>query len=183
MPVSCENSDSAISSSIRDSLGNYNGITKASNLGLTKNQLSAALKQSLLKTIEYVESPPGFGFSIQDTLKAKYTILRPSEEDKTTTQSVGGKINFPFIFHGTFRPSSSYIFDACDGNIAQQYTHCFFLFLFRSVFLRTSAPSHRHIQFILILFRLYVKVYNCERRCVVFVVLFLYQYALKIINK
>lgn len=91
MPVTCENSDSAISSTIRDSLGNYNGITKASNLGLTKNQLSAALKQSILKTIEYVDSPPGFGYSIQDSLKAKYTVLRPSDEEKATVQSVGGK--------------------------------------------------------------------------------------------
>lgn len=92
MPVSCENSDSAISSSIRDSLGNYNSITKASNLGIAKHQLTAALKQSLLKTIEYVESPPGFGYSIQDSLKAKYTVLRPLEEEKTlSTQSVGGK--------------------------------------------------------------------------------------------
>ncbi|KAG4067479.1 hypothetical protein HA402_003303 [Bradysia odoriphaga] len=90
MPVSCENSDSAISSSIRDSLGNYNGITKSSNLGIAKNQLSAALKQTLLKPIEYVESPPGFGYSIQETLKAKYTVLRPSEEEKTTTAAVGG---------------------------------------------------------------------------------------------
>lgn len=92
MPVSCENSDSAISSTIRDSLGNYNSITKASNLGLTKNQLSAALKQSILKTIEYVDSPPGFGYSIQDSLKSKYTVLRPSEEEKTTVATVGGKI-------------------------------------------------------------------------------------------
>lgn len=90
MPVSCENSE-AISSTIRDSLGNYNSITKASNLGLTKNQLSAALKQSILKTIDYVDSPPGFGYSIQDSLKSKYTVLRPTEEEKATTQSVGGK--------------------------------------------------------------------------------------------
>lgn len=88
MPVSCENSDSAISSSIRDSLGNYNSITKAANLGKARNQLSAALKQTLLKAIEYVESPPGFGYSIQDSLKAKYTVL---EEEKTTAvQAVGG---------------------------------------------------------------------------------------------
>lgn len=93
MPVSCENSDSPISSTIRDSLvGTYNSITKANNLGLTKNQLSAALKQSILKTIEYVESPPGFGYSIQESLKAKYTVLRPSEEEKTTAQTINSKI-------------------------------------------------------------------------------------------
>lgn len=93
MPVSCENSDSAISSTIRDSLVmNYNSITKATNFGLTKNQLSAALKQSLLNKIEYVESPPGFGYSTQDSLKEKYTVFKPSEEEKTGAQSVGGKI-------------------------------------------------------------------------------------------
>ncbi len=93
MPVSCENSDAAISSSIRDSLVNYNGITKASGSGISKNQLAASLKQTLLKSIEYVESPPGFGYSIQDSLKAKYTVLRQSEEEKTgtTVQSIGGK--------------------------------------------------------------------------------------------
>lgn len=139
MPVTCENSDSAISSSIRDSignsLGNYNS-TKASNLGLTKNQLTAALKQSLLKPIEYVESPPGFGFSIQDTLKAKYTILRPSEEDKATAQS--GKIIIPnyFPFVGTFF-------------ILHNNTLLFFLLFFRSVFflpslIYTSVTHQRH---------------------------------------
>lgn len=99
MPVSCENSDSAISSSIRDSLGNYNSIAKSSNLGIAKNQLSAALKQTLLKAIEYVESPPGFGYSIQDSLKAKYTVLRPSDDEKTTA-TVGGKLerlNFLYL--------------------------------------------------------------------------------------
>lgn len=99
MPVSCENSETAISSALSSSLqqhGSYNNsnssVTKANNLGLTKNQLSASLKQSLLKPIEYVESPPGFGYSIQDTLRAKYTVLRPLDEEKTTAQSVGGKL-------------------------------------------------------------------------------------------
>ncbi|KAJ6640523.1 Ubiquitin carboxyl-terminal hydrolase 36 [Pseudolycoriella hygida] len=89
MPVSCENSESAISSTIRDSLGNYNSLTKAPNLTLTKNHISAALKQSLLKVIEYVDSPPGFSYSIQESLKSKYTVLRPSEDEKTTTQTAG----------------------------------------------------------------------------------------------
>lgn len=101
MPVSCENSDLAISSSIRDSLGNYNSITKATSLNIGKNQLSASLKQSLLKQIDYVESPPGFGYTIQESLKAKYTVLRPSEEEKPiATQVVSGELkgnNFFFV--------------------------------------------------------------------------------------
>lgn len=129
MPVTCENSDSAISSTIRDSLGNYNGITKASNLGLTKSQLSAALKQSILKTIEYVDSPPGFGYSIQDSLKAKYTVLRPSDEEKTTV-SVGGK---------------HILLIRKIENVNFEIAQVFPLLLFHCVTILTSV-THSHIQ-------------------------------------
>lgn len=120
MPVSCENSESAISSTIRDSLGNYNSqnynsVTKGTNLGLTKTQLSTALKQSLLKTIEYVESPPGFGYTIQESLKAKYTVLRPLgplDEEKSTAQS--GKFCTKKISKENCAiPSSSFVTSSC----------------------------------------------------------------------
>lgn len=106
MPVTCENSESAISSTIRDSLtNNNNSATRAPNSGLSRNQLSASLKQSLLQKVEYVESPPGFGYSIQDSLKAKYTVLKPADE-RSTVQSVSGKnlIEIYFLIAQLFFP-------------------------------------------------------------------------------
>lgn len=145
MPVSCENSDSAISSTIRDSLVmNYNSITKATNFGLTKNQLSAALKQSLLNKIEYVESPPGFGYSTQDSLKAKYTVFKPSEEEKTGAQSVSGKIKKKFC-------------PKYNGNVMVM-ANCTTTFCLCSSFIVPFLHTHSHIKFV------YVKLLIASKR-------------------
>lgn len=89
--VVCE-SQTDVSSAIRNSLSvTLNNGTQHNGLGSVspdsngiQDQMAAAAKRALLTDIDY-EEVNNFSYSVQDTLKSKYIVLKPSTSSSMTT--------------------------------------------------------------------------------------------------